>query len=80
MAVLITQWVSGLISSVFSSAGMNSSGGIIPRFGVLPTNQRFDAVQFPRPHIDDRLVVQAELVVLDREPDRAPQPELAGAP
>ena len=65
----ITQCVSGTIRPVSSATGMNSAGGVIVPSG------RFQRTSASKPHalarlqLDDRLVVDAELLALERAPE-----------
>ena len=70
----ITQRPTGTISPVSSSAGRNSSGRTRPRLG---SSQRMSASTPTRrlgPQRHDRLVVETELALLERQP----QPALGG--
>ena len=49
--------------------GMNASGGTSPRVGMLPADQRLEADDPVRPEVDDRLVVDAQLVALECPPE-----------
>src|SRR5439155_17728657 len=49
-----------------------------PEVGALPTHQGFDADNTPRLDVDIRLVVQHELVLVQRASQLAPQREVTG--
>ena len=60
-----TAWFSthtptGTMRPLFSSSGMNSSGGTLPYSGAGPARQRLRAAHAPGRRIDLRLVRQAE--------------------
>ena len=82
-----TQRPIGTIRPVSSASGMNSTGGIVPRVGCVPAQQRLDAVDRAAGEADDRLVVHRELAVVERalevgaqlEPLDAPRSCMAGS-
>ena len=88
-----TQRPIGTISPVSSASGMKSSGAIRAAHRVLPAHQRLDARHAAAGHLDDGLVLQAELAPLDgavqvrlhhqlveRAPRRGPVSTARGAP
>ena len=71
-----TKSPSGMIRPVASATGMNSSGVTSPRVGECPAQQRLDADDRARCRaIDLGLVVDAELVPLEAEPQLVLEPE-----
>ena len=61
-----TQRPIGTIRPVSSASGMNCAGGSMPIFGMGPAQQRLDAGDLPGRQVHLRLVVQRELVALQR--------------
>ena len=61
-----TQLPIGTISPVSSAIGMNSVGCQQPAVGVSPAQQRLEPDELLGHELDQRLVVQLELVALDR--------------
>ena len=61
---------SGSISRLSSAIGMNSPGSSRPRVGVLPADERLDPDQPLAAELEDRLVVQDQLVVSQRSRQR----------
>ena len=55
-----------MISPLCSAIGMNSAGGISPRIGMRPAAERLDADHRLAAVVDDRLIGDAQVVVLDR--------------
>ena len=55
-----------LIRPISSASGMNSSGGTRPRTGCFQRNERLEAADRVRFHVDQRLEVDHELVVRQR--------------
>ena len=67
-ACSITQRPIGTISRDSSATGMKDSGATRPRLGVVPAQQRFHGDDRSVAQLDDRLVVELELLALDRAP------------
>ena len=65
-AVRTTQSPIGFIRPVSSASGIKSTGEIIPRCGMSPSDQRFDAGHLPGLDVDDGMIVQLELFVRQR--------------
>ena len=55
-----------MIRPLFSAIGMNSAGRDLAALGMRPAAERFDADHGLAAVVDDRLVGDAQLVVLDR--------------
>ena len=72
MACWSTQRPIGRIRPVSSASGMNSHRSHQAALGVSPAHQRLDAGHAAGGDVDDRLVVEAELVALERRGEARP--------
>ena len=66
---------SGTISPLSSASGMNSAGDTQAALGVLPADQRLDAVDRAVVDRHDRLVVQPQLAAFDGAAQRGLGPD-----
>ena len=65
-AVRSTHLPIGAIRPISSAIGMKRVGGTISCSDTLPANQRFGTDDTPCAHVDARLIVQLELLTLER--------------